>query len=155
MIGHQPLHLWDGRHAMLEGGEERLRKVIQKSTKGWAATLPVDTLVNIVREYADGEQPVPHVHATVLAGSHLLLWGLASPWYAPGQVWLLEEFFLRVGVGSLDDALASLDSLAQEVHATGVVMATALARSDAALGRLLAARGYSPMNSQHFKTVGG
>jgi hypothetical protein len=155
MIGYTPLHSWEGKEAVLAGGVERLRKVLAKSDKAWAKDFPVQAAFDIVAAFARGDTPVPHVHATVLADSHLLLWGLTEPWYYPGQKWLVEEFFIRVGAGSHKDALESLDLLAENVGATGVAMATALARSDRALGRLLAQQGYSPMSSQHFKPIGG
>jgi hypothetical protein len=155
MIGYTPLHAWEGKEAVLAGGVERLRKVLAKSDKAWAKNFPVQAAFDIVAAFARGDTPVPHVQATVLADSHLLLWGLAEPWYYPGQKWLVEEFFIRVGAGCHKDALKSLDLLAENVGATGIVMATALARSDLALGRLLAQQGYSPMNSQHFKPIGG
>lgn len=145
-----PFHEWDGRDVLLEGAPVVLDAIIARAQKEWSRTLSREDALLTLRNLGKGTSPYG-LQATVLNDSHLLLWTLGSPWYAPSERWITEQFYVRIGKGSSKDAFVAIDALARNVGATGVVMATSLAADDSALGRLLASNGYSGMSSQHFK----
>lgn len=133
--------------------EEKLTSVIRRSSKQWADTalemeeaLAVFYKLTMQAEYQG-------MKAVMLNDSHLLMYTVGSTWYAPHKKILLEQFYLRVGRGSGPEALEEIKELARAEGATGIIMATSLASNDAALGRLLAQSGYSPMSSMHYMEV--
>ena len=146
-----PFHEWHGKEALLKNIDSILDAVIRKAEKEWAVTLTREVAIATLEKMGREEKPFG-LYASVLNDSHLLIWSFAAPWYAGDQRWITEQFFLRIGKGATKDAFTAIDLLARNIGATGVVMATSLARNDAALGRLLAGQGYQPMSSQHFKS---
>lgn len=136
----------------LAAAPEILARVLIRSQKEWART--VDTAA-AVRQVAGLVREAEHngLSAVVLNNSHLLIYQLGGPWYAPYEKLIIEQFFVRLDKGPTSEALAAIDLLAKDLGATGVVMATSLAANDKALGRLLGRFGYSPMSSQHYRGI--
>lgn len=148
---YTPLCEHPKRNEWLAAAPEVLARVLLRSNKEWARAVDtgasVKTLADLIRECEHAG-----LSAAVLNDSHLLIYTVASPWYAPNEKLIVEQFFVRMDRGQTDEALAALDLLAKDLGATGAVMATSLAANDAALGRLLTRYGYSAMSSQHFKS---
>lgn len=134
---------------------EIMASVMQRASgkgKTWENRTDIEAAIAVAQALADG-QDIPGLQATVLNNSHLLVYSVGSPWYASSSKWLIEQFFIRIGRGTVGCALNDLDELARQLGATTVVMATSLAANDAALGRLYAQHGYSSQSSQHFKEL--
>lgn len=145
-----PLHAWQGLSNFLANSEATLDAIIKRSQKDWARALDRPAALAVMHKLAQDNGPYG-LQATVLNDSHLLVWTFGGPWYAPTEKWITEQFFLRLGRGSTDAAFDAIDLLKERTGASGVIMATSLAKNDEALGRLLARHGYMPMSSQHFK----
>lgn len=149
-VSLSPFHEWDGKDALLANAGKVLEAIIARAKKEWSRKLSKDDALEVLTKLAEGTNPYG-LHATVLNDSHLLVWQFGGMWYAPQERWIVEQFYVRIGKGSSDDALVAIDALARNIAATGTIMATALAHNDEALGRLLAKSGYQPMSSQHIK----
>lgn len=140
------------RDAWFAAAPDMLARVLLRSNKGWARTVDTQAAVKVVSGLVQDYEHAG-LSAAVLHDSHLLIYSVGSPWYAPTEKLIIEQFFVRVDKGSTEEALAALDLLAKDLGATGVVMATSLAANDKALGRLLGRFGYTSMSSQHWRDI--
>lgn len=150
-----PFHEYPQREALMQRAPEIMAAVLRRSGgrgKHWDDRVEVDGAICVAQALADGTE-IPGLQASVLSNSHLLIYSLGSPWFSNSQVWLIEQFFIRIGKGSVGAAFRDLEDLARASGARRIVMATSLAANDAALGRLYAQNGYSPESSQHIKDL--
>lgn len=135
---------------MLNDAEGIIKSIIKRAEKEWSRTITVDEALGTLKLLSQDNGPYG-IQATVLNDSHLLVWTFGAPWYAVGEKWITEQFFVRIGRGKSSDAFAAIDRLAAKIGATGIVMATSLAHNDEALGKILVNEGYTGMSSQYFK----
>jgi hypothetical protein len=139
----------------MERAPELAASVMQRSErdgKDWDNRLDIEPALDTFQALADGKE-IPGLQAVVLNDSHLLVYGIGHPWWTNHKKWLIEQFFIRIGRGSADAAFHDLDEFAKSLGCSSIVMATSLAASDEALGRLYAKHGYSPQSSQHIKEL--
>jgi hypothetical protein len=123
-----------------------------ESGKTWATRLEPTQALQAFAKLLDGGELPNGVKAVMLEDSHVLLYAVSSPWWNTDR-WLSEQFFIRVGRGSTDKAMAALDSLARGLGCTQIVFATSLAARDVSLSRLLSRFGYSQESTQHIKDL--
>jgi len=139
----------------MQRAPEIMASVMQRASgkgKNWDSRTDIEAAIAIAQALADG-QDIPGLQAAVLNNSHLLIYNIGSPWFSSSKVWLIEQFFIRIGRGPVACAMRDLDDLARAQGATTVVMATSLAANDTALGRLYAQHGYGAQSTQHIKEL--
>lgn len=124
----------------------------ERDGKSFADLIDHNAALSTVESLLRGE-PSEGVQAVILNDSHLLVYSVGAPWFAGQDVWLIEQFYMRVGRGSSDAALDAVDELGRSLGCSTVVFGTSLAPSDKALGRLLERRGYLPQSSQLIKEL--
>lgn len=147
---YEPFEEYSERYTLLWEAPDLIASTFARTTKLWEGTTDVTGALDVFHRIADGNQP-PGLDAVVLNGSHLLLYSLAAPWWNPTEVWLSEQFFIRIGRGPTACAFAAIEQLASDLGASHIVMATGLAKSDEALGKLYSRFGYSQQSTQHVK----
>lgn len=118
--------------------------------KGWGALLDLDACLGVFRMLSE-QEACGELRAVVVNDSHFLVYSVGAPWFMPGLSLLVEQFFMRIGRGVGDKALHEIERFAKSLGCKGILMATSLAASDAALGRLLGRAGYAQESSQHLK----
>lgn len=130
-------------------------KVLSRSREGGKDWAPMVDLRAVTRAYE--AMAMGHIRdglkTAILNDSHLITYSMGSPWYAPRQFFLIEQFFIRIAPGPTDLAFAALDDLAKEEEADAIVMATAFAPNDADLAATYARYGYSQQSTQHIKQL--
>lgn len=141
---------FERRDTLLWEVPDRLARIQQRSKTEWFNIIDTDEAVNTLRELAQGNNP-GGLQAVVLSDSHLLVFSLGGPWYAPHKRWLIEQFFARIGPGDEAQAYEALELLAEDTQASHIIMATALARHDEALGRVYERYGFAKQSSQYVK----
>lgn len=149
-----PFHAYPHKVALLQRAPELAAAVLQRSArdgKQWDQRLDMGAALAVFEQLAEAD--MPGLRAAVLNCSHLLVYSLGGFWFDPSKLWVIEQFFIRIGRGPAILAMNDIDTLARDAGAKGVIMATSLAANDAALGRLYARHGYSPQSSQHFKEL--
>lgn len=148
-----PFHLHPRRAELLQSAPTLAAAVLARAAKGgkgWDKLLDLDNCLTVFHMLGE-QETCGDLRAAIVNDSHFLCYSVGSLWFMPKTPLLLEQFFMRVGRGSHDTAMDDIEALAQSIGCKGIVMATSLAASDEALGRLLARRGYSPESSQHLK----
>ena len=123
-----------------------------RDNKRFADNIDHDAALGTVVSLLQGAE-LPGINAVILNDSHLLVYSVAQPWFSGTELWLIEQFYMRVGRGNSDAALDAVDDLGRSLGCGRVVFGTSLAASDKALGRLLERRGYSPQSSQLIKEL--
>lgn len=123
-----------------------------RDNKRFADNIDHDAALGTVILLLQGND-IPGINAVILNDSHLLVYSVAQPWFSGSELWLIEQFYMRVGRGSSDAALDAVDELGRSLDCGRVVFGTSLAPSDKALGRLLERRGYLPQSSQLIKEL--
>lgn len=82
------------------------------------------------------------VSSLIVDDAFLLVYASGNPWYS-NEVVLEELMVLRIGKGSSFASVCDLlDDLAEDVHASVIVVGGALARKPRALTRMYQSRGY-------------
>ena len=150
-----PFHEYPHRGELMKRAPEIMDAVMRRSAgkgKDWGGRIDVEGAIAVAQALANGQE-IAGLEAYVLNNSHLLIFSMGAPWYAFREVWLIEQFFIRIGRGPLDAALHDLDILARDRSAKRIVMATSLAADDSALGRLYGRNGYRPDSTQHIKDL--
>lgn len=143
---------------LADNADDLMAVALERTAKGkgrlWQDEIDLDFVIGqFYMLLMDGRSELPGLRAAVLNKSHLLMYTVQTSWLNPKKRWLTEQFFLRIGKGSSDDAFAALETLAADQGATTIIMATALAPRDAALGSLYQRHGYSLQSSQWIKQV--
>lgn len=150
-----PFHEYPHRASLMQRAPAIMDGVLRRlggRGKHWDDRIEVDGAISVAQALADGIE-IPGLQAAVLNNSHLLIYSLGAPWFNSSQRWLIEQFFIRIDRGPTVFAFRDLEDLARASGASRIVMATSLAASDEALGRLYAQNGYSPESSQHIKDL--
>lgn len=140
---------------LLENIERLCQEAVHRSRrdgKSFADLIDHEKALATVLGLLRGEQ-LSGIDAAVLNDSHLLVYSVGAPWFSGEAVWLIEQFYIRVGPGSSTAALAAVDELGRSLGCSAVVFGTSLAASDKALGRLLVRQGYLPQSSQLIKEL--
>lgn len=149
-----PFHQHPLRHDLLQRSPELAAAVIARAAaggKGWDKLLDLDACFTVFHVLGEQEACGDLRAAIVGDSSHFIAYSVGSLWFMPKTPLLLEQFFIRVGRGLSEQAVGDIEALAQSIGCKGVLMATSLAPSDAALGRLYARHGYSQESTQHLK----
>jgi hypothetical protein len=150
-----PFHLHPMRHDLLARGPELAAAAFDRSArdgKTWNQMLSVDACVQVFRALAEVED-VGGLRCVIANDSHLFAYCITEFWFMPGAKVLAEQFMLRVARGPSTVALDQIEAMGKDAGCRYVLMATTLAASDQALGRLFARRGYSLQSSQHLKEI--
>ena len=147
---YTPLVEYADRYTLLWKAPDEMKRVFAKSKPEWEKSIDFDGALRTIQRIADG-RPVQGVDAVILNDSHLFVYSVLSPWWQPGERWLTEQFFVRIGRGFTSCAFHAIDLLAEDYRASKIVMATGLAKSDEALGKLYRRFGYSQQSTQHVK----
>lgn len=145
----QWLHEWEGRFTLLWKAPDLLPRLIARSKPEWFKAIDIDHVRATLDDLANNRH-AGNLQAVILNGSHLLIFSIGGPWFAQGT-WLIEQFFMRVGPGDEADAFAALELLAEDAGASHIIMATALARNDEALGKVYQRYGYTKQSTQYVK----
>lgn len=148
-----PFHLHPRRAELLQQAPQMAAAVLARAAaggKGWDKLLDLDACMTVFHVLGE-QEACGDIRAAIVGDSHFLAYSVGALWFMPKTPLLLEQFFMRVGRGSHEVAMDEIEEFSKSLGAKGVLMATSLAASDAALGRLLARRGYSPESSQHLK----
>lgn len=147
----QNFSLWDGRDILLWKAPEVIARLQQRSKGEWFENIDTTRVVETLRKLGQGLHP-GGLSAAILNNSHLLVYSLGGPWFAQdGERWLIEQFFMRVDAGEEAGAYEALELLAEDLGASRIIMATALARRDEALGKVYERYGYAKQSSQYVK----
>lgn len=146
-----PLHQHPARHDLMARAPQMCAAVFERSArdgKTWATFLDADACIATFAWLAEQED-LQGLRCAIVNDSHLLAYCVAPMWFAPTKPLLVEQFFLRVGRGSSDEAMAQIKLFALEQGCAGVLMATMLAPDDEALGRLYERHGGRQHSSQY------
>lgn len=149
MFEWQWLHEWEGRTTLLWEAPEHIERLVKRSKPEWFQAIDIDHVIATLKDLAAGNNP-GGLQAVILNGSHLLVFSIGGPWFGK-DTWLIEQFFMRVGKGDEADAYAALELLAEDAGASHIIMATALARNDEALGKVYQRYGYTKQSTQYVK----
>jgi hypothetical protein len=150
-----PFHLHPMRHELLARAPELAAAVLERSAPGgkvWGQLLDVDACLSVFQLLAEQED-AGGLRCVIANDSHLFAYCMTQFWFMPRVPVLAEQFLLRVGRGPSSTALDEIEDLGRQVGCKFILMATSLAASDEALGRLFRRRGYSPQSSQHLKEL--
>jgi hypothetical protein len=148
-----PFHQHPLRHELLARAPQLAAIVLERASaggKGWDKVLDLDACLTVFHILGEQES-CGDLRAVIVNDSHFLAYSVGVLWFMPKTPLLLEQFLMRVDRGSSDQAMDDIEALAASIGCKGVLMATSLAPSDAALGRLYARRGYSQESTQHLK----
>lgn len=122
--------------------------------KDWERRTDLDAVLELYRLMADGSEPYG-LKTVILNGTHLLTYSISSPWYNPSARWLVEQFFIRIRPGhDPSPAYAAIEEVARDEAADTIVLATAFAPDDEALGETYSKYGYTKQSTQHIKQLG-
>lgn len=147
----QNFSLWEGRDILLWKAPEVISRLQRKSKDAWFEHIDTDRVVETLQMLSRGLHP-NGLSAAILNNSHLLVYSLGGPWFTiGGERWLVEQFFMRVDHGEEAGAYEALELLAEDLGASRIIMATALARRDEALGKVYERYGYAKQSSQYVK----
>ena len=144
-------HQHPARHDLIARADELCAAVFERSArdgKAWATFLDQNACVGVFEFLAENEE-LGGLRCVIVNDSHLLAYCVAPMWFAPERPLLIEQFFMRVGRGSADEAMAEIKAMAREQGCHGVLMATMLAPDDDALGRLYERHGGRKHSSQY------
>jgi hypothetical protein len=120
--------------------------------KDWAGKVDPARAIAALRQLAEEPAEDAALFAVVLNDTHLLVFTLAAPWYAnAGDRWLVEQFFIRIAPGDAAGAYEAIDLVAEDFQASHIIMATAFAKDDAALGKVYERYGYAQQSAQFVK----
>lgn len=150
-----PFHQHPMRGELIARAPELAASVFARSArdgKVWADFLDTDACIGVFSWLAEQED-LHGLRCVIVNDSHLLAYCVAPMWFAPDRPLLVEQFFMRVGRGSADQAMEDIKQLARDNGCHGVLMATMLAPDDAALGRLYERHGGTQHSSQYFMEI--
>lgn len=94
----------------------------------------------------------PSIRALVIEETYLVLYALVRPWFTDQTI--IDEkliFRLRLGKGKFPDVIDTLNAIAKEENAAGVMVGTGLTHNDAAMSRLYQREGFEPSSSNLYK----
>lgn len=95
-----------------------------------------------------------NIHAVIVKDTYLLLFAVISPWFTNKT--LIDEkliFHLLDGPGKFSDVVDALEYIAKSVHASGIMVGTALAPSNKVMARMFQHAGFELSQSGLFKDI--
>lgn len=116
--------------------------------KPWSTSTDKPTAVHNAVQAMHGTHPA--MHAILVGGTHMLLFTESAPWWDT-KPWLIEQFYARVAPGR-SDPLGGIEAYARDGNLRKIILGTSLS-NDAAMGRLLARRGYQQSSTQFTKEL--
>lgn len=146
-----PLHLHPMRGELVARADELCAAVLARSArdgKTWAQFLDANACCAVFEHLAANEE-LAGLRCAIVNDSHLIAYCVAPMWFAPAKPLLVEQFFMRVGHGSSDEAMRQIKQLARDSGCMAVLMATMLAPNDEALGRLYQKHGGVQHSTQY------
>lgn len=139
------------RDTLIRNAQTLFKRALRHQKKQWGDIVDFDQAMSVIKYIADHGQ-FAGIRAVVLNGTHLLFYSVGNLWFIKTPV-LVEQFFIRIAPGPEAGAYAELDELARELGLSHIIMATAFAGSDEALGSVYERHGYTKQSSQYIKEV--
>lgn len=140
------------KDTLIRNAQTLLNRALRHGRKQWGQMLNMDKAMDRIKCIATKGLDCQGIFGVVLNGTHLLLFSVAPLWFMDDPV-LVEQFFIRIAPGPEAGAYAALEQLARDLELSHIVMATAFAGRDEALGKVYEHYGYSKQSSQYIKEV--
>lgn len=147
------LHEYGERYPLLWEAPDHIKRLLRRQgRKAWGDMVDFDKALEQIQLMANVDTAFgQNLFAVVLNGTHLFVFSVSNPWYAPLERWLVEQFFLRIAPGDAGGAYEAIELVAKDFQASRIIMATAFAANDAALGKVYQAHGYTQQSTQYVK----